>query len=435
MDNLLTAIEAGRSFKCSEHPAGPHEWGVIKVSAMTWQEFDEAENKTVLNDHHADPRFEIRSGDLLFSRANTVAYVGAVVQVGETRPRLLLSDKSLRLVPYRDVSPRWLLYYLRSQRARRYLESLATGTKDSMRNISQASLRSLIVPLAPLREQERIIAAIEEQFSRLDAGFEALERVQRNLQRLRISTLEKALDADWPQRQLRDVCLSVTDGDHQAPPQTSSGVPFLVIGNVRTGKIDFAGCRHVPLSYYESLDPKRRPQQGDVLYTVVGSYGIPVLIKNDEIFCVQRHIAILRPSPDIDARYLEQVLRSNTSRRQADAYATGTAQMTVPLSGLRRIHIPVPPLDEQRRIAAELEIQDVRFDHLSVQIKQLSRRSASLRSSILTAAFSGQLIVQDSTDYPAPVLLERIRAELASSNGDESTGTRRRRIPPEKVTS
>src|SRR5690348_18166443 len=55
------------------------------------------------------------------------------------------------------------------------------------------------------------------------------------------------------------------------------------------------------MSYYRTLDPKRRPQQGDVLYTVVGSYGIPVLIKSDDIFCVQRHIAILRPSPEIDA--------------------------------------------------------------------------------------------------------------------------------------
>ena len=167
--------------------------GRDKVSAMTWREFDEAENKTVLSDCHADPRFEIRSGDLLFSRVNTVTYVGAVVQVGETRPRLLLSDKSLRLVPYRDVSPRWLLYYLRSQRARRYLESLATGTSDSMRNISQASLRSLTVLMAPLREQDRIVAAIEEQFSRLDAGVAALERVRQNLSRMRAAVLQAAV--------------------------------------------------------------------------------------------------------------------------------------------------------------------------------------------------------------------------------------------------
>jgi type I restriction enzyme, S subunit len=143
MGDLLIDIEAGRSFRCSARPAAVDEWGVIKVSAMTWREFDEGENKAVLDDAQVDPRFEIRSGDVLFSRANTVNHVGAVVQVRDTRPKLLLSDKSLRLVSRQGVYPRWLLYYLRSPRARRYLESLATGTSDSMRNISQANLRGL----------------------------------------------------------------------------------------------------------------------------------------------------------------------------------------------------------------------------------------------------------------------------------------------------
>ena len=75
------------------------EWGVIKVSAMTWGEFRETENKTVLEGRAVDPRMEIHPGDLLVSRANTVDYVGAVVMVHECRPRLLLSDKSLRLYP------------------------------------------------------------------------------------------------------------------------------------------------------------------------------------------------------------------------------------------------------------------------------------------------------------------------------------------------
>jgi type I restriction enzyme, S subunit len=190
MGDLLVDIEAGRSFKCSERPAEPDEWGVIKVSAMTWREFDEGENKAVLHGHKIDPRFEIHSGDLLFSRANTVTYVGAVVRVGETRPRLLLSDKSLRLVPHRSVSPRWLLYYLRTRQAREYLESLATGTSDSMRNISQTSLRGLPVPLAPRREQERVVAAVEEMFSRLDAGVAILEKARQSVKRMRAAILQ-----------------------------------------------------------------------------------------------------------------------------------------------------------------------------------------------------------------------------------------------------
>ncbi len=111
LGDVVTRIEAGKSFVCQPRPAEPDEWGVIKVSAMTWGQFQESENKAVPTDRLVDPRFEIRAGDVLVSRANTEQYVGAPVLVGQCRPRLLLSDKSLRLVPRGDVDPRWLEGY------------------------------------------------------------------------------------------------------------------------------------------------------------------------------------------------------------------------------------------------------------------------------------------------------------------------------------
>ena len=88
---LLERIEAGKSFRCHGRPADDEEWGVIKVSAMTWGSFDERENKAVLSSALADPRWEVKPGDLLLSRANTTEYVGASVLVDRCRPRLLLS--------------------------------------------------------------------------------------------------------------------------------------------------------------------------------------------------------------------------------------------------------------------------------------------------------------------------------------------------------
>lgn len=114
LDELVDDISAGKSFGGSAAPARPEEWGIIKVSAMTWGQFRAEENKAV-SDERIDPRYEIRSGDLLVSRANTSEYVGASVLVGEVRPRLLLSDKSLRLVPKSGVDPRWLWRAFRRQ--------------------------------------------------------------------------------------------------------------------------------------------------------------------------------------------------------------------------------------------------------------------------------------------------------------------------------
>jgi len=142
---FVERVEAGRSFGGSAPSARADEWGIVKVSAMTWGAFRPSENKAVPT-VAVDPRFEIKPGDLLVSRANTTAYVGAAVLVSETRPKLLLSDKSLRIVARSGIDPRWLLAALTSPRVRTQISALATGTKDSMRNISQANLLGVRLP-------------------------------------------------------------------------------------------------------------------------------------------------------------------------------------------------------------------------------------------------------------------------------------------------
>jgi len=147
LGELLLDIEAGKSFQTPGRRAAPEEWGVIKVSSMTWGAFDEQENKAVLDVDRVQPRFEIRPGDLLFSRANTSELVGASVLVHRTRPKLLLSDKSMRLLPQGEVDPEWLRYCLGSASVRDQISEVASGTSNSMRNISQDKVRRLRVHL------------------------------------------------------------------------------------------------------------------------------------------------------------------------------------------------------------------------------------------------------------------------------------------------
>ena len=83
----------------------------------------------------------------------------------------------------------------------------------------------------------------------------------------------------WEWCKLEDYVSSVTDGDHQAPPKVSNGVPFLVISNVASEFIDFANTRYVPQDYYDAIQFDRKPERGDILFTVTGSYGIVVKSK------------------------------------------------------------------------------------------------------------------------------------------------------------
>ena len=199
-------------------------------------------------------------------------------------------------------------------------------------------------------------------------------------------TMPFRLPPGWEWTRLQSICSSVTDGDHQPPPKSESGIPFLVIGNVRTRSIDFANCRRVSPTYYEKLDSTHKPRQDDILYTLVGSYGIPILVPGDQPFCVQRHIGILRPSAHIDATFLARVLDSGLVFEQATKCATGIAQKTVPLSGLRRIHIPLAPVAEQRRIVAKVDELMKVCDQLERSLNAVNTGRAKLLEAVLREA-------------------------------------------------
>jgi len=156
-------------------------------------------------------------------------------------------------------------------------------------------------------------------------------------------------------------------------------VPFLTIGNVTTGRLDFTGTRFVPRTYFDSLDHRRVPAKGDILYTVVGAtYGRPVSVDDHREFRVQRHIAILRPDGSCDRDYLLLFLRSPLAYEQATASITGTAQPTVALKPLRSFVVPVPPVAEQRRIVAKVEHLMKLCDDLKAQLRRTDETAGQL---------------------------------------------------------
>ncbi|MBZ0158486.1 MAG: restriction endonuclease subunit S [Alphaproteobacteria bacterium] len=196
------------------------------------------------------------------------------------------------------------------------------------------------------------------------------------------------LPKGWVWCRLQDIFLAITDGDHQPPPKAEEGIPFLVIGNMRNRTIDFSNCRYVPETYYTGLDTIRRPQKGDILFTLVGSYGIPVRIPDSRPFCVQRHIGILRPSKQVDTGYITNALRSRFVFEQATTCATGIAQKTVSLTGLRKILIPFPPLAEQHRIAAKVDELMALCDELEAGLITTASSCRQLLEATLYGAIS-----------------------------------------------
>jgi type I restriction enzyme S subunit len=146
----------------------------------------------------------------------------------------------------------------------------------------------------------------------------------------------------------------------------------------------------VPLEYYESLSDTRKPKIGDLLYTLVGSYGIPVVVDNNRPFCFQRHMALLKPR-NIDTYFLWYQMQTNETYDQATNIATGTAQLTVPIKGLRKMKILSPIHNEQ------LEIVHI-LDEILLKLRQSRDLAESviaqidmMKKAILARAFRGEL--------------------------------------------
>jgi len=319
--------------------------------------------------------------------------------------------------------------------------------------ILELAVRGKLVPQDPNDEPaSELLKRIAAEKARLIKDGKL--KKQKRLPKIAANEMPFQTPSGWGWAYLSDVLALLTDGDHQAPPRSLDGIPFLVIGNLNRGSIRFDDCRFVPEKYYKSLDWGRKPTRGDMLYTVTGSYGIPIVVDQDKKFCVQRHVAILKTTESSPYLYLILFLRSKFSFQYSSSIATGIAQKTVPLTGLRKMPISLPPLEEQHRIVAKVDELMALCDQLEQEqtenseahqalveallatltqaednraFQQAWQRIADhfdtlfttepsidqLKQTILQLAVMGKLVPQDPTDEPASELLKKITAEKA----------------------
>lgn len=184
-------IEAGKSFKCLETEPRSDQVGVAKVSAVTWGEYNEHESKTCLDEDKINEEWFIRTGDFLLSRANTIELVGASVIAKKVTKRIMLSDKTLR-IHFATEDRRFFLYYLRSPYGRAEIEARSTGNQESMRNIGQDRIKSIIIPVCGEPEQAEIVRILGEKLEAAAALEAEIDAALTRARALRQSILKKA---------------------------------------------------------------------------------------------------------------------------------------------------------------------------------------------------------------------------------------------------
>jgi type I restriction enzyme S subunit len=332
--------------------------------------------------------------------------------------------------PSPQIARGYLAHFVASPHTRRKWRALAQGT--NINNLKSSDVAETYVPIPPFAEQQRIVAAIEEQFSRLDAGVATLERVRQKIQRMRMAVLSRATTLQgYTKVAFGEVLREPLRNGHSAKADPSGTVPVLTLTAVTRGDFSPSNMKMT------AADPLRVRdlwiQPGDLFIersNTAELVGTARLYRGPSDAAVYPDLIIrARVNEDVLPEYGELVLRSPVSRRYFRECAQGISgtMPKIDQGAIERLPFPLPPLEVQTAVVAGVEQSLTLLDDLDAQLAISGRRAASLRSSLLASAFSGKLVAQDPKDEPASVLLDHIAAERASSGEHRHRHTRQRR--------
>ncbi len=341
------------------------------------------DTKEYISDSAAEKISKVSKGSLLMSFKLSI---GRMAFAGDD----LYTNEAIIAIPENDkYILRFIYYYLLSYD---WLSLTEGNEKVKGATLNKTSIGKIQLPVLSIIEQQSIVDYLDSAFAKIDAMKANAEKRLNESKALFQASLKEMLEPKegWEEKKLKEVVISITDGDHQPPPKSNDGIPFITISNIEknSNKIVFKDTFYVPQSYFNALKKDRIPQNGDVLYTVTGSFGIPVLIDFQRDFCFQRHIALIRPNIRfLSPTYLFYWILSSYATSQAEDTATGAAQRTVSLNSLRNFTIHVPSLSDQQYIVATLDSLKSKVDRLQENYNKISQECDALKQAILRQVF------------------------------------------------
>jgi type I restriction enzyme, S subunit len=388
-------------------------------------------------------RTKVLPDDILIS---ITADLGRVALMTDAKEATYINQHVALARPVKEINARYVAWYLSSDMAQQQWGKHQRGVTKL--GLGLDDIRSVEIPIAPLAEQERIVAAIEEQFSRLDAGVVALERARQNLKRLRSEVLQAAIsgrlispDSSEPSLVSDLAPSTVIQSNHDVPANwvttniaaiahVTSGatpsrsveeywrngsIPWITSTLVNKETISAAREFITPLALTET-SVKLMPE-GALLVAMYGEGQTrgrcsELLI---EATTNQACAAIaLNESWKFVKPFLKLVLLASYEANRR--LSSGGVQPNLSVGIIKRLPISLPPKNEQWRICEAVALQLSVIDQCDAALKRAQERSGYLRMAILAAAFSGQLAPQDPSDEPASMLLEKIATERMKFN-------------------
>ena len=387
---------------------------------------------------YVKPTQRMRSGDIVVAASSgSASVVGKSAQL-RTEWEGGFGAFCAVVRPAAGMSAQYLAHFVAGPSVRRAWRDLAQGT--NINNLKGADFAGTVIPIAPRPEQERIVAAIEEQFSRLEAAVEALRKARRLAQTWQTSVLDRSaaqLALSAPMRAVGDLASLVTKGT--TPTSVgfgfeAAGVRFVKVESLQDGRIIHDRCSAVSQMTHDAL-ARSQLAEHDVLVSIAGTLGTVALVRAEDCPAnTNQAIALIRLKDPGYAGVLAAWLRGPVSQRALRLGAKGVGMNNLTLQQIRDLEVPVASHHASTSFREVEAVTREIATSLVQTINQMTRRVSNLRAAILSAAFSGNLAPSDPADEPAKLLLDRIASQREASKHNTPTRFREPRRRRTKVT-
>ena len=392
----------------------------ITTSNLYWDRFELENLRSMYFTENEIGKCQVSQGDLLVCEGGDIGR--AAIWLKDYK--ICIQNHIHRLRSYVPLCTRFYYYVFFLYKYAGWIGGKGIG----IQGLSSNALHSLLVPVPPIAEQERIVKRLEiikplsdnyseasEQIQELNNLFPEhlkksilqyavqgklvpqdpadepasvlLERIRTEKEQLikagkikrdkhesvifrrdnsyyeKVDGIERCIDDElpfeipesWEWCRLGTILQKLTDGTHSTPKYAASGIPFISVKDISSGKISFESTKFISEEEHELLASRCDPHRDDILLTKVGTTGIPVLVDTDRPFSIFVSVAQLRFSTELlDKFFLIYLLKSPLVQTQCRENTKGVGNKNWVMRDIANTLIYIPPLAEQKRIQASL---------------------------------------------------------------------------------
>lgn len=200
------------------------------------------------------------------------------------------------------------------------------------------------------------------------------------------------LPSNWVWTRLENISHKITDGAHKTPTYVKEGVPFISVKDIRNNEIFFDDTKFITLEEHQELYKRCNPEKGDVLVTKSGTIGRTAIVKDDFEFSLFVSVALIKNIKNVvQSNFLSYAMQDFINKIDISRDIKGGVIKNYHISDMKKQLVPLPPLEEQKRIVEKLDSLFEKIQKIKEIIEEVKEKTTSRREAILFKAFSGEL--------------------------------------------